>query len=75
MQSGKHVGQNLSWFVLDRKLCDVSTSEGYYSNLTFTIAHGNKHPLLCLEAFISLDSLVLRALQILMDLRVTCLVT
>ena len=30
MQSGKHVqGQNLSRFVLNRKLCDVSTSEGY----------------------------------------------
>ena len=30
MQSGKQVAQNLSyWFVLERKLCDVSTSEGY----------------------------------------------
>ena len=25
MQSGKHVKQNLSRFVLDRKMCDVST--------------------------------------------------
>lgn len=27
MQSGKDVGQNQSQFVLDRKMCDVSTSK------------------------------------------------